>query len=265
MLSLLIAASLAQASMAPPPGVAEATHALAAGRVDQARIMIGAAIANGASGPAVERLLADLDFIGDNHAAALIRYESLFAGGSDDPMIAERAGISALRLGQLAKAEAFLARATASNTATWRAWNARGVAADFRRDWAAADAHYARAATLAPDRAEIANNQGWSLLIRGNWAEAVRPLERAAALDPKSPRIASNLELARAAIAERLPQRRSGESDESWAARLNDAGLIAQVRGDRRRAIAAFSQALSLRSEWFERAANNLAALEDRR
>jgi Flp pilus assembly protein TadD len=112
---------------------------------------------------------------------------------------------------------------------------------------------------LNPDRPETVNNLGWSLLLRGRWTQAVEQLERAAALDPKTQRIADNLDLARTAISEDLPRRRPNESDSDWAARLNDAGVMARVRGDQKRAIAAFAQAIEARSQWFERAANNLA------
>ena len=78
----------------------------------------------------------------------------------------------------------------------------------------------------------------------------------------KSERIAHNLELARAAVSEDLPARRPGESDTDWAARLNDAGVIAKVRGDHRKAKAAFAQAVEVRSDYYERAANNLVQVE---
>jgi tetratricopeptide (TPR) repeat protein len=100
--------------------------------------------------------------------------------------------------------------------------------------------------------------------MRGGWQEALPLLEKAAALDPKARRIADNLELARAALAENLPRRRAGESDSDWAARLNDAGVLAVAGGQRQRAIAAFSQAIEANSQWFERAANNLAIVEGR-
>ena len=71
-------------------------------------------------------------------------------------------------------------------------------------------------------------------------------------------RIADNLELARAALDEDLPERRPNESPTSWAARLNDAGVIAEMQGLRVKAAAAFSRAVEARGSWFERAANNL-------
>ena len=97
-------------------------------------------------------------------------------------------------------------------------------------------------------------------LLRGDWSRAAVLFEQAAIRDPHSARINDNLELARAALASDLPKRRQGEDDKDWAARLNDAGVAAQIMGNKARAIAAFSQALEARSTWYERAANNLKA-----
>jgi Flp pilus assembly protein TadD len=266
MISLLVAAAVAAAAAPPPPTqpLDEAAHAIASGRLDQARIMIGNAIKAGAQSGRVERLLADLAFESGDCRQALARYEALLAANPADPQPAERAGICAARIGEIARAATLLERATALPAASWRAWSARGVTADHRGDWQAADRFYARAAELAPDRADVTNNQGWSRMLRGDWAEALVLLERAAALDPASRRIADNLELARAALAEELPRRRDGEGDSDWAARLNDAGVVARLRGENRRAVAAFAQAIEARSLWFERAANNLALVEGR-
>jgi Flp pilus assembly protein TadD len=115
---------------------------------------------------------------------------------------------------------------------------------------------------MKPDEPDILNNQGWSLILRGKWMEAINPLEQASILDPKSTRIQNNLELARAAIADRLPERKAGETDSAFAARLNDAGVAAEERGDRARAVAAFSQALAAKDSWYARAANNLEKVQ---
>jgi len=271
-MNLLLAAALAaatppsapatQAAPLAAPSLAEASHALTAGRLDQARAMIAAAVTAGATGEQVDRLLADLAFAGGDNVRALAGYVPLFAAHPDDALVAERAGISALKLGDTARAIAYLDHATAKRSASWRAWNARGVAADALSDWAIADAAYARAAAITPERGEIANNKGWSLLLRGRWGEALVELEQAAKLDPATPRIANNLELARAALKDGLPSRGPDESDEKWSARLNDAGVAAAARGERGRAIAAFAQAIEARTIWFARAAANLAAVQ---
>ena len=62
-LSLLAAASLAAAEPTANQSLTEASIALEAGRVEQARLMIGAAVKGGAQGAAIDRLLADLAFI----------------------------------------------------------------------------------------------------------------------------------------------------------------------------------------------------------
>jgi Flp pilus assembly protein TadD len=257
MISLLLAAAVV-AAPASDAILAEAAHALSSGRPDQAKAMIGTAVAAGARGSAVDRLLADLAFETGRHADALAGYKALLAASPANMILAERAAIAALKSGQIAEASDLARRATSGSAASWRAWNALGVVSDLAGDWAAADAAYSRATQLSPDRAEIANNHGWSLLLRGQWEAAIPPLQRAAALSPTDARIRANLELALAAVADDLPRRGPQETSSQWAARLNDAGVVAQRKGDRRRSIAAFARAIEARSTWFERAANNL-------
>lgn len=269
-LALLLA--LAEPAPAPAPAadqgqpqsqisLSEAGRAIAAGRLDQAKSILGVAIAAGAKGEPVDRLLADLAYARAEYAQALGLYKALLADHPDEILLLERAGISALRLGQVAEATALLDRATRQPEAGWRSWNARGVAADRQGRWDEAGAAYARAAALDPSRAQIFNNLGWSMMLRGRWAEALASFERAATLHPKPPRLANNLELARAAVAADLPQRLPGEDDDAFAARLNDAGVVAAAAGQTKRAEAAFAQAIEVRSRWYERAAENLAAM----
>lgn len=262
---LATVAALQAAPGASAQPLAEAAHAIEAGRLDQARIMIGNAVQAGAEGKAVERLLADLAFASGEWHPALSRYEALLQTDPANGVFAGRAAIAAIRIGDIARAGRHSTVATASPQASWQAWNAHGVIADYQGRWDEADAAYAKAVALAPDQPEVLNNIGWSLLVRGRWDDAVGMFERAAALDPQSQRIANNLELARAAVSEDLPRRRKGEDDAAWAARLNDAGVIARIRGDSAKAIAAFARAIRARSQWFERAANNLALAEGRR
>ena len=259
MILWLLAAS---AALAPDDRLAEAAHALAAGRPEQARTMIAAAVAEGAAGEPVERLLADLAFATGDYGRALAGYRVLLKAHPPDARAAERAGISALQSGDIEEAVVLLERATGLPGAGWRAWNARAVAADRQRDWRTAERAYDRAAALAPEQAEILNNRGWSLMLRGQWSDAVEPLAAAARLAPGHRRIAANLDLARSATSAELPERRPGEGGADWAARLNDAGVAAALQGDRRRAVAAFARAIEASDRWYQRAANNLAAVE---
>ena len=267
--ALLLALSAAAAKPAAPPTMpaaeppvelADVDQAIRAGRLEQAHIMVGRAMAAGQKGAHVDLILANLASAQGKNEEALARYQALLAVAPDDTMLAERAGISALKTGKVDLAIELLNRSIKWPAASWHAWNARGVAADYKRDWVTADESYAKAASLAPDEADVVNNQGWSYLLRGDWKKAVGYFERAAARDPKSVRIGNNLELARDALATDLPRRLPGEEDADWAARLNDAGVAAQLLGDKARAVAAFSQALEARGNWYDRAANNLKA-----
>ena len=263
-LALALAEPVQPAQPSRPPAqlsLAEAGRAIAAGRLDQAKLMLSAAVAAGARGDPVDRLLADLALARGENEQALGFYRALLAAHPDEVLLLQRGGIAALRLGRTAEAVALLDRATQMPGAGWRSWNARGVAADRQGRWDEADAAYARAATLDPGRAEVPNNQGWSLMLRGHWADALAAFEKAAAIDPKLPHLANNVELARAALDADLPHRLPGEHDESFAARLNDAGVVAAASGQAKRAEAAFAQAIELKSRWYGRAADNLAAL----
>ena len=262
-LAALAAATSSALSGAPTPvSLAEARHALSAGRFDQAQTMVANAIAGGAHGEPVDRLRADLAFAKHDDALALNIYRTFLQTYPDDAVILERAGIAELRLGEVGEATLMLRRATALPNAGWRAWNALGAAGDARDDWAASDTAYARALALAPNRAEIANNRGWSLALRGRWREAEAELSRGLVLDPTLPRLANNLQLARDALAKSLPERRAEENDAAWAARLNDTGVAAAAEGERGRAIAAFAQSIAARPAWNTRTAANLAAVE---
>ncbi len=243
------------------PSLSEAGHAIAAGRLDQAKEMLAAAVAAGAKGDPVDRLLADLAFARGENMQALALYQALLVAHPDDALLLERGGVAALKLGRNGEATALLDRATRTPGAGWRAWNARGVAADRDGRWDEADAAYERAQLLGRGRAEIPNNRGWSLMLRGRWSEALAAFDRAIALDPALPRLANNRELAAAALSADLPRRKDSESDEQFAARLNDAGVVAAASGDARRAEAAYAQAIALKSRWFGLAADNLAAL----
>lgn len=270
-LALLLALSEPAPAAAPPAeqaqpqsqvSLAEAGRAIAAGRLDQAKSILGVAIAAGAKGEPVDRLLADLSFARRENEQALTLYKALLAEHPDDLLLLERAGIAALRLGLVEESTALLDRATRQPQAGWRSWNTRGIAADRQARWDEASAAYARAAALDPSQPEILNNLGWSMMLQGRWAEALASFERAAAFNPRLPRLANNLELARAAVAADLPQRLAGEDDDAFAARLNDAGVVAAASGQTKKAEAAFAQAIEVRSRWYARAAENLAALE---
>ena len=268
-LGLLAAASVAgQAPAAAPVTTAtddsilqDAAQAIQGGRLEEGRLILVRAISLGFRGARIERLTADIAYASGKYLQAMAAYQHLAKSPDKQASDCEKGAISALQLGRIDDAKPLAECATQSESASWRAWNARGVLADMVQDWATADEAFERAHKLAPKEAGIINNQGWSMLLRGDWAGAVPFLEEAASIDPKSKRVANNLELARAAIAADLPKRRDGESGQDWAMRLNDAGVAAEMLGDKKRAVAAFTQAIDASPVWYDRASNNLNAL----
>lgn len=256
---MLVLAALLAASTPAFDAVQEAAYALRQGRSVQAREMVRAAVAAGASGMAVDRLLADLAFAEERWPEATIRYNALIAAGERSSSVFEQAAVAALKQGDDRKALSLQKQAAAIPGAGWRTFNVAAVLADRAEDWAAADAAYRQGLKLAPSSPELLNNYGWSLLLRGRWPDAHRQIAKAAALAPDNRRIAANLDLAVSALAADLPGRREGESSFSYAARLNDTGILALRAGQKDKAQAAFARALELSEHWFTRAANNLA------
>ena len=240
-----------------PSATAEIARAIDGGRLEQARIMIAAARVADNPDAGLDRLTADLDLASGQHAAALAAYERLIVAGDTSAAVAERGAVAALCLGDAARAQILADQAVAQSGASWRAWNARGAIADFARDFATADKSYGEALARAKDRPEVLNNLGWSLVMRGEWHRAIDYLQRAVR-HGQSGRAINNLELVQAAIAADLPERLPAETDNHWAARLNDAGVAARLRGDEARAIAAFARALHTRPIWYGRAWQNL-------
>ena len=250
------------AAMLAATPVSEIDVAIDAGRVDQARLMIAKAVQEGQSEAVLDPLLAKLAYRTGAFEEALARYERLLAANPDDVALNERVGLAALSLGRDDRALSALAKAAASPQASWRAWNALGVLADRARDFTEARNAYYRAQALAPTRAEIANNIGWSYFLEGRPSDALPYLEKASVADPRSKLFAANVELVRAAIANDLPARATGEDDAAYAARLNDLGVVALSQQQKRKAIAAFSQAIDVRGDYYQRAANNLKVAE---
>lgn len=274
---MIFAMTLALAALSPTPAappaaatatmsegdrwLSEADHALRQGRTEQARLMVGSAVEAGASGMAVDRLLAGIAFAEGKHERALTLARTILVQSPDDAAMLEIAGLAALRDSRNEEAFHLLRRGVMANEGRWQLLNAFGVAADRMGDHRGARAAYVRGLALAPDEPRLLNNLGWSLMLDGLWSDALAPLERAAALRSGDPLIQRNLELARAANAADLPARRRGESDTDYAARLNDAGVIAAAQGEQARAAAAFTRAIETSSQWYGRAARNLDAV----
>src|SRR5688572_24331803 len=120
---MILALAVLLAMSPPAPAVdpvGEAATALAHGRPVQAREMIRAAVAGGASGAAVDRLLADLAFAERRWPEASVRYAALIEAGDRSGHVLTQAGIAALEQDDHAAATRLLDRAAALPDSSWR-------------------------------------------------------------------------------------------------------------------------------------------------
>lgn len=133
--------------------------------------------------------------------------------------------------------------------------------ADQARDWMAADAAYARAESLSPNPAEILNNWGVSLMSRGDLAAAEATFRRAISFDSRLFKAKNNLALSRGLQGTyRVPV--VPLTDTERATILNNLGMIALRRGDDRIARGLFAEAVATHPQYYQAAADRLAALE---
>jgi Flp pilus assembly protein TadD len=246
-------------SVAPPTPAALALldAAIAEGRLDDARQLLVPMWASGA--PEVALRNAELALA----AGSLPEAAEGFLGLVDGPLAAaarQGLGITRFRQGRPAEAKTALEQAVTLDPALARAWSALGVLADQARDWAAADAAYAKAIAAAPQDAGIVANRGWSMLLRGHPVAAEQDLARALALNPGLQVARTNLALSRA-MQGRYEDAFRLSDKKTLAGDLNTVGYAAMMRGDLAVAEAYFNRALSLNPQFDRTAWANLQYL----
>lgn len=169
-------------------------------------------------------------------------------------------GVALIRLGRYDEGAAVLQSAIDLDPSLWRAWNAFGVAADYRGAKEAAWAAFAKAAGLNPTDGAALNNLGVSQMKAGLHEEAVASFKLALALEGARDAAEANLRLAYAlqgdyaSSVKALPENRR-------AVALNNAGVAAASRGDAAEARRLFMKALDESPHFYAKAYNNLSLL----
>lgn len=237
--------------------------AIAAGRLDSARAMIGRTLPTDPS-PELQLRLAELALATGDIAGAGAQFTELAA----EPTLAARAqqglGLARLRQGNLPAATAAIEAALAAEPGLLRAWNARGVIADRQRDFPAADKAYAAALAIDPRSVAVLTNRGYSRSLRALYAGAELDLAAAAAIDPASSITQTNLRFARA-MQGRYRDAFSGSTKETLANDLNTVGFAAMARGDTEAAETYFNRAMSLNTRFDRVAWANIEYLQSHR
>ncbi len=145
-----------------------------------------------------------------------------------------------------------------------RLWNALGRVHDANANWLDALDAYVKAMSVAKNngqsRAAVINNMGMSLLLQGRKQEAIVKFEQAVQAMPDMPVYANNLRLAQTLAGQTEPAL-EGLSDTRIAQIYNDAGVIAQTRGDFTKAARLYKKAIAKSPVYFKRAEQNLAGL----
>lgn len=246
--------TIAAAPPAPPPAAEPAANvaaalpiidaAIASGRLEDAALII-ARLAATHDSPELRLRSAELALASAGPVEAITWFSTL----TDVPETAARArqglGLAQYRTGDHAAAQKSLEAAVAADPALLRSWIALAAIADGKRDFAAADAAYAKALAIDPNSAAALTNRGYSLLLRDRAADAEADLVRAAQIDPGLAVAQTNLRVARA-MQGKYREAFAGSNKESLAADLNNVGFGALARGDTHIAETYFNRALSL-------------------
>ena len=176
---------------------------------------------------------------------ASLAYDALV--GSNLPTIRSRArqgrGLSLLMLGDLDSGFVQLLQVVSDDPSLWRSWNALGWLYDKKRDWAAADDTYRRAAELSPTPYVVFNNWGMSLLAQGKANAAAANFTRAIELRPDLVVARNNLQLA-LGLQGKYQEALAAGGQQHMPVALNNVGYAAMLRGDSQTAEQYFARAV---------------------
>lgn len=252
----------AKPETAAPIDLSALDEAITANRLVQARTLLEQAQMAGQSGVMLDLLKAEYDQAQGQTDLALAGFGLL----TKKPEVAARAnqgaGIAAIRSKRIDDALVYLTAATAADTGQWRAWNALGVVYDIKRNWTAAESAYANGLAARPNSGEILANRGYSRLLQRRFTEALPDLQQARKLLPENDKVETNLRLALALSGDYENAIGISAGDADLAKRLNNAGYAAWLRGDIAEAKAYLNRAMELSETYYDRAANNLAAVD---
>jgi Flp pilus assembly protein TadD len=170
-------------------------------------------------------------------------------------------GIALARLGRTDDAIATLQKAVALSPDGWRGWNTLASQYDRRRDWSRAEEAYVHAMANSGGSPIVLNNRGYSRLLQSRYDEAVADFVAALARKPDLAEARTNLRLALAFKGD-YSRSIAGGPQEDRAALLNNAGFAAGVRGDYGKAEDLLGQAVKSRSQFYERASENLTLVQ---
>lgn len=235
--------------------------AVAAGRLIQARLMLGRLDARAAVGPRFDVLLGNYYLARNQDVLALESFARAYsAQPSAQP--ATGAGIASLRLRDFDKARKYLQAAVAEDERDVRAWGGLGLVGDATGDWKAAEAAYRNALRFSPADPVILNNFGYSLTLQRRYSQALEILGRALNAAPEEPAIRNNHRIAMALNGDYAQATGQPDADFDIARLLNNAGYAAWLNRDIPAARALLARAIEAKATHYGLAERNLAMVE---
>jgi Flp pilus assembly protein TadD len=236
--------------------LAEIQHAIDEQRYVDAGKMIDQAYLAGITDPRLLVLSGELNLAKGRYEDALASFKRGDAGAAHAKSL-QGQGIALSLLNRSDEALSILEAAVALDPSAWRAWNALGSEYDRRRDFTRAESAYDHAMSGSNGAPSVINNRGFSRLLQGRLDDAVTDFVAALAKKPDMTAARTNLRLALAMKGE-YDRALAGGAATDEAARLNNAGFAAMLRGDYGRAEELLTQAMKLRGEYYSRASANL-------
>ena len=233
---------------------------LTAGNPDDAVLYFERAVQRDPEDAEARRGLAKAYVKAKRYPEAARVYEELIALNQAEPEDRLEYAFVAVRLEQWDQAQS-AAAGLPDGMNTPRRHLLDALLADHRQDWAAADAAYQRAESLSPNPADILNNWGVSQMSRGDLEAADATFRRAISFDSRMFKAKNNLAISRGLRGNyQMPV--MPLTDVERAQILNNLGLIALRRDEKRIARGLFADAVATHPQHYQAAADRLAALE---
>jgi Flp pilus assembly protein TadD len=240
-----------------PAVAAEIRRAIDEQRLLDAGRLVDQAMLDGVKDPRLSILGGDLNLVRKRYNVALTSYRMAGEAPETRAQSLQGQGLALAMLGRSAEALAMLRSAIAEDSKAWRAWSALGAQYDSRGDWTAAEEAYVQAMSSSGGAHQVLNNRGYSRLLQRRRDEAVTDLVAALRKKPDMVEARTNLRLA-LAMGGDYERAVSGGSADDRAALLNNAGFAAGMRGDYVKAEELLNEALTVKSEYYARASENL-------
>lgn len=171
-------------------------------------------------------------------------------------------GVTLLEQQSFDAAEQQLQPLVSQGNAPWQAYNAVGVIADMRGDYALAQSHYEKALEMSPDTPLVLNNLGYSRYLAGDWEEARRSLRRAVGVNPGYELAWRNLGLVYAREGDFETAVEAVARNGGRAEAFNDIGYISMLEGRYDDAMGFFEEAMRLSPAYYVTASQNAQTLD---